>query len=565
MARKCNKPKRTKNSTWFKEKAMLAEDLELGVEIPTPAAFQTDDLDAFDSDYDDAPSTSVVLMAKFSSYDSEVLSDVPNHDNYLDNHVIDPNVQETQYSKQPIFNNDTDIDITSDSNMISYEQYLKETENMVVRDTSSSAQQDAMIISMIKEMTNQWVNQCKRCICLTQEITDMKEVFNQMETEVAKCSVERKTFDIKEKELLLESDRLLELLISQDLVHTAVNSLVEIIDYQSMENRFLNEYSECVELKAELSKKNEMVEKVVYDELSKRCTRMENRCIYLEIKMQQYKESFQNNQPQNNQVAPEFPVFFEINELKAQLQAKNNSISKLKDHIATLKGKGISECDKSKNISKVIAPGMYKIDLEPLSPKLLKNREARVDYLKHTQENADMLHEIVKKAIELRPLDSNLDSAFTPINKNKKVRFVEPSTSSSNTQKQVDSCKTKDSNKPLLPSTGVISSTNASRSKPPGNTKQNRISRPTSSNKKNKVEYHLRSIKPKLNKNNRISEPVCNKNVKHSVLNVNSELICATCNECMFDTIHDLCVLDYLNDVNVHFKSKSIKSKKKKV
>ncbi|GJR79473.1 hypothetical protein Tco_0150258 [Tanacetum coccineum] len=37
----------------------------------------------------------------------------------------------------------------------------------------------------------------------------------------------------------------------------------------SMEKSFLNEYSECVELKAELSKKNEMVEKAVYDELSK--------------------------------------------------------------------------------------------------------------------------------------------------------------------------------------------------------------------------------------------------------------------------------------------------------
>ncbi|GKA64405.1 hypothetical protein Tco_0764011 [Tanacetum coccineum] len=43
-------------------------------EIPTPATFQTDDLDAFDSDCDEAPSTSVVLMAKLSSYDSEVLS-----------------------------------------------------------------------------------------------------------------------------------------------------------------------------------------------------------------------------------------------------------------------------------------------------------------------------------------------------------------------------------------------------------------------------------------------------------------------------------------------------------
>nr|GEW69599.1 hypothetical protein [Tanacetum cinerariifolium] len=38
-------------------------------EIPTLAAFQTDDLDAFDSDYDEAPSASAVIMAKLSSYD----------------------------------------------------------------------------------------------------------------------------------------------------------------------------------------------------------------------------------------------------------------------------------------------------------------------------------------------------------------------------------------------------------------------------------------------------------------------------------------------------------------
>ncbi|GJV78520.1 retrovirus-related pol polyprotein from transposon TNT 1-94 [Tanacetum coccineum] len=64
---------------------------------------------------------------------------------------------------------------------------------------------------------------------------------------------------------------------------------------------------------------------------------------------------------------------------------------------------------------------------------------------------------------------------------------------------------------------------------------------------------------------NRVSEPVCNANDVHSVLNANYELICATCNECMFDAIHDLCVLDYLNDVNVRAKPKSVKSKKKNI
>ncbi|GJR05007.1 hypothetical protein Tco_0527991 [Tanacetum coccineum] len=233
-----------------------------------------------------------------------------------------------------------------------------------------------------------------------------------MEIEAAKYSVERKSFEIKEKEILLENDRLLKIIISQDLVHTVVNSLAEIIDYQSMEKSFLDEYSECVKLKTELSKKNKMVEKAFYDELLKRCARIENICISLEIKMQQYKESFQNNQPQNIQVAPEFLAFFEINELKAQLAAKYNSINKLKDHIATLKGKGVSEGDKSKTISKVISPGMYKIDFEPVSPILLKNREAHIDYLKHTKEHADILREIVEQARELRILYSDLDSAY---------------------------------------------------------------------------------------------------------------------------------------------------------
>nr|GEV43661.1 hypothetical protein [Tanacetum cinerariifolium] len=86
----------------------------------------------------------------------------------------------------------------------------------------------------------------------------------------------------------------------------------------------------------------------------------------------------------------------------------------------------------------------------------------------------------------------------------------------------------------------------------------------TSSNQKNKVEDPPISVKFNSNKMNRVIEPVCNANVKHSMLNVNSELVCATCNECMFDEIYDLCVLDIVNDVNVRSKSKSAKSSKKK-
>ncbi|GKB23988.1 hypothetical protein Tco_0863389, partial [Tanacetum coccineum] len=58
-----------------------------------------------------------------------------------------------------------------------------------------------------------------------------------------------------------------------------------------------------------------------------------------------------------------------------------------------------------------ISPGMFRLDLEQLSPKLLKNTEAHVDYLKHTHEQAAILQEIVEHAKALKPLDSELDFA----------------------------------------------------------------------------------------------------------------------------------------------------------
>nr|GFD02473.1 hypothetical protein [Tanacetum cinerariifolium] len=121
-----------------------------------------------------------------------------------------------------------------------------------------------------------------------------------------------------------------------------------------------------------------------------------------------------------------------------------------------------------------ISPRMFKLNLEPLAPKLLQNKDVHRDYIKHSRDHADILREIVENTRALSHIDSNLDSACkyvqiiqevlvyvretypclsklseklaaaTPINKDKKVRFADPLISSSNTQ------ITQDSNKPLL-------------------------------------------------------------------------------------------------------------------
>ncbi|GJT82290.1 hypothetical protein Tco_1056632 [Tanacetum coccineum] len=223
----------------------------------------------------------------------------------------------------------------------------------------------------------------------------MKVVFNQMETEVEQCSVDRKCVEIEKKELLIENDRLLEKIIFRILCVMQCMLMLKIND------------------------------------------------------------------------APEFLAFFEINDLKAQLQAKNTSINKLKEHIATLKGKSVYDCTIPINNLNVIGLEMYKLDWQPLSPKLRKNREACVDYLKKTMEHADTLRDILEQARALKPLDNALDYAckfstrihellvyvsatrpssrndseksvsVMPVNKKNQVMFEEPSTSTSNIQKQV--------------------------------------------------------------------------------------------------------------------------------
>ncbi|GJZ47700.1 retrovirus-related pol polyprotein from transposon TNT 1-94, partial [Tanacetum coccineum] len=157
-----------------------------------------------------------------------------------------------------------------------------------------------------------------------------------------------------------------------------------------------------------------------------------------------------------------------------------------------------------------VAPGILKLDIEALSPRLKNNRYAY-------------------ETCPSSPTPSGKVVAVTPINKDKRVRFAEPVTSSNNIPKKTDSLKTKYSNKPLLTSTGVKPTTSASGSKPSGNIKNNRITRPPRSNQKNKVEDHSRNIKSSLNKKNSISEPISNALVKHSLRNAKFESMCAIC------------------------------------
>ncbi|GKE60255.1 hypothetical protein Tco_1510622 [Tanacetum coccineum] len=131
----------------------LVQDLALNVDN----VFQADDCDTFDSDVDEASTAQTMFMANLSStypvydeaspsYDSDILSEVPDHDNYQDAVCEHHEVHEIHDDVQPNYVVDSHADYTSDSNMIQYDQYVKDNAVPVVQSNESPVPNDAYMM-----------------------------------------------------------------------------------------------------------------------------------------------------------------------------------------------------------------------------------------------------------------------------------------------------------------------------------------------------------------------------------------------------------------------------------
>ncbi|GJT03865.1 hypothetical protein Tco_0838327 [Tanacetum coccineum] len=177
---------------------------------------------------------------------------------------------------------------------------------------------------------------------------------------------------------------------------------------------------------------------------------------------------------------------------------KNNLSKTVTSHLTTNK-----IIEKS---TKVLTPGLLKIESKPINAYFKNNRAVHRDYLKVSNEHVETLQELLKQARALKPFDEIL---FMLVRR--------------------------------------VSFTDASGSKPGSNTRNDRIPLPSSRSKKNKVEAQPGKFKSSLNKNNHVSD--CNANINNVALSKNSANVCLSCNECLFSANHDGCVVKYLKDV----------------
>nr|GEZ47983.1 hypothetical protein [Tanacetum cinerariifolium] len=193
MSKQCTKPKRKLDDSWFKDKVLLVQSQVNGqilheeelVFLADPgiveaqathtviahnAAYQANDLDAYDSDCDELSATKVALMENLSHYGSNDLAEVHNHDNVNDN-VINQAVQTMLFSEHSNIMNHSKTEITSDSNIVPYSQYVSESQYAAVQNSNSPTQQDALILSVIEQLKTQ-VAKCTKINLNNKSVND---------------------------------------------------------------------------------------------------------------------------------------------------------------------------------------------------------------------------------------------------------------------------------------------------------------------------------------------------------------------------------------------------------
>ncbi|GJS09214.1 hypothetical protein Tco_0366010 [Tanacetum coccineum] len=180
-------------------------------------------------------------------------------------------------------------------------------------------------------------------------------------------------------QVLNENERLLEQVMSKDIVNLIANSSV---DNDSVNVR---ECQKCLKLETELQ--TDFVEKETYDKLFKSFTILEKHCISLEVDTQLKQEIFQRENSVSNQSVPSFDQLFELNELKAQSQEKDTVIKKLKERIKSLSGK----MDKDKIKQDLEEIETINIELDHRVTKLIAENE-------HLKQTYKQLYDSIKPA-----------------------------------------------------------------------------------------------------------------------------------------------------------------------
>ncbi|GJU27434.1 hypothetical protein Tco_1166055 [Tanacetum coccineum] len=453
VARQCTQPKRPRNAAWYKEKAILAEAQEAGqildeeqlaflvdpgvldgqvvqTIIPNNVAFQTKDLDTYDSNCDD------ILNAK-ADFEQTPAVDFTDNEIHSDSNII-PYSQYLQETQQANANKEQNnesvtaelerykervktleqclnIDLSSREKMIDSQMDDMIKEKLALKEQVDSLEQN--LSKQIKEKESFWLRMSNP----TNKPSDASPVKIEAPKELPKVSLVNESLK-KLKFHLARFDNVVKIMTTPDahtegewgFEHTKVVFNNEIIPFlkslKDIFNVFVRDLlNEIMEVQTVFNQMDAVVQQSSVDkkclEIAKKELLLENDRLLQQIMSQEVLLTVMNSMPLRGESVNMDEKRKESCNLEAELLKSQNAFNNL------LKRKKIVDIVAQTPSAYTIVPGMFKLDIEPLAPRLLQNREMHIEYLKYTQEQAGILWGIVKQAKAKQPLDKELDFA----------------------------------------------------------------------------------------------------------------------------------------------------------
>nr|GFB30500.1 hypothetical protein [Tanacetum cinerariifolium] len=282
-------------------------------------------------------------------------------------------------------------------------------------------------------------------------------------------------------------------------MNAIIGVYTELDEVTNLQCDYLELLEKCECLEKELSKSKMM---------SKSFEALQQHTVNLELDLQQCKEKTKNDKSfkvnQSKDFCKEREQYFEIQDLKAQLQDKGIAISKPTIFSDSLERKDFSKSKSvtQNNVSNAFSKPVITQILPPNKKSILKNMNVL----------APGMYKLHTEPTQTRTSQLPNDSRKT----NKRVSF----------------------------STGVIPTTSVSRPQLQSNPMEDRVLLNNSQGKKQGVEDYHRNVKFSKNKT---SVTACNDSLNAKTLNVN--FVCATCGKYVLNAKHDMCVLKSHNVV----------------
>ncbi|GJX79290.1 retrovirus-related pol polyprotein from transposon TNT 1-94 [Tanacetum coccineum] len=373
-------------------------------------------------------------------------------------------------------------------------------------------------------------------LCLNEEMVADLRYFNSLEHEVDTLKSQLET---QKTQFLNEIDRLSREYYYADHMNAILGVYTDLDEFTNLQCDYVETWEKCEHLEKELSKSRTM---------SKSFEALQKHAINLELDLQQCKEKIKNDKSfkenQSNVFLKEREQYFEIQDLKAQLQDKGIAISELKKLIEKMKGKSVET--KFEKSSVIRQPNAFKSQRQSIlgKPAIFSDSLAKKDFSKSKPVTTQNVSNDFSKTVTAQILPQNM----LPIVKNTNViapGMYKVHTKPTQTRTPQLHQDIRKPNKRVSFSTGVIPNTSVSRPQLKSNHLEDRVMSNNSQGKKQEVEDHRRKFKFS---NNKTSVTACNDSLNAKTSNVN--FVCVTCGKCVLNDNHDLCVLHYINGVN---------------